>query len=81
MSAPRAAKAGKVARFRTKGSRCPICKEPASVEFRPFCSKRCGQIDLGRWLGEVYRAPADEDDASESEIWSEGGMRGLGRED
>ncbi len=63
--------AGTVARFRTKGRRCPICKKPAVVKNRPFCSKRCAQIDLGRWLGEVYRAPADDDPAGESELWSE----------
>lgn len=63
--------AGAVARFRAKGRRCPICKKPAVVDHRPFCSKRCAQIDLGRWFGEVYRAPAEEDDAAESEIWSE----------
>jgi endogenous inhibitor of DNA gyrase (YacG/DUF329 family) len=26
----------------------------------PFCSSRCKTIDLGRWLGESYRIPADE---------------------
>lgn len=62
---------GAVARFRAKGRRCPICSKPATTEHRPFCSKRCAQIDLGRWLGEVYRAPAEEDDVAESEIWSE----------
>jgi endogenous inhibitor of DNA gyrase (YacG/DUF329 family) len=63
-------KKGAVARFRVKGTKCPICKNPAVLESRPFCSKRCGQIDLGRWLGEVYRAPVDEDGWSESEAWS-----------
>jgi len=61
---------GEVKQFRVKGHRCPICKKPAVADHRPFCSKRCSQIDLGRWLGEVYRAPAD-DDPGDAEIWSE----------
>lgn len=39
---------------------CPICGKPVKLETRPFCSKRCADIDLGRWLGETYRIPADE---------------------
>jgi endogenous inhibitor of DNA gyrase (YacG/DUF329 family) len=31
------------------------------ARYRPFCSKRCADIDLGRWLGEAYRIPADDD--------------------
>jgi endogenous inhibitor of DNA gyrase (YacG/DUF329 family) len=62
--------AGEVKQFRAKAGKCPICKKPALVEHRPFCSKRCAQIDLGRWLGEVYRAPADDEDWSETETWS-----------
>jgi endogenous inhibitor of DNA gyrase (YacG/DUF329 family) len=37
---------------------CPICRRPAEGQYRPFCSKRCADIDLGRWLGEAYRIPA-----------------------
>ncbi|MFZ4761961.1 MAG: DNA gyrase inhibitor YacG [Alphaproteobacteria bacterium] len=33
---------------------CPICKRVANIKLSPFCSKRCQQIDLGRWLGEHY---------------------------
>ncbi|MDE2514902.1 MAG: DNA gyrase inhibitor YacG [Rhodospirillales bacterium] len=45
--------------------RCPICAhlpDPASRPPLPFCSRRCAQIDLGRWLNEEYRIPATEDD-------------------
>lgn len=42
---------------------CPICGRPAAAETTPFCSKRCADVDLARWLGEVYRAPARDDDA------------------
>ena len=39
---------------------CPICGKPAAVRWRPFCSARCADIDLGRWLKEGYRVPTDE---------------------
>ena len=39
---------------------CPICGSPAVEAFRPFCSRRCADIDLGRWLKEGYRVPTDE---------------------
>ena len=42
-------------------SRCPICRKPTNVDFRPFCSARCKTLDLGRWLGGVYRVPTDEE--------------------
>lgn len=43
-----------------KASPCPICGRVPAAEFRPFCSKRCADVDLNRWLGEVYRVPVDE---------------------
>ncbi|MEM7652722.1 MAG: DNA gyrase inhibitor YacG [Pseudomonadota bacterium] len=42
------------------GAACPICGQPALVKTRPFCSTRCADIDLGRWLKEGYRVPTDE---------------------
>jgi endogenous inhibitor of DNA gyrase (YacG/DUF329 family) len=45
---------------RPKARRCPICGKPADPAHRPFCSPRCRRIDLDRWLGEVYRVPAEE---------------------
>ncbi len=44
---------------------CPICGKPSAEATRPFCSKRCSDVDLGRWFGEGYRVPvtnAPEDD-------------------
>ena len=41
---------------------CAICGKPAGERFRPFCSARCADIDLGRWFGEAYRVPSDADD-------------------
>jgi uncharacterized protein len=46
---------------------CPICGKPAAEQFKPFCSKRCGDIDLGRWLKGGYAIPgAPADPASPS---------------
>jgi len=39
---------------------CPMCGKPADPEHRPFCSKRCADLDLGHWLGEGYRIPEGE---------------------
>ncbi len=36
---------------------CPICGRPPEPAFRPFCSKRCADIDLGRWFNERYVVP------------------------
>ena len=43
-----------------RGGRCPICKAPTQHQFRPFCSKRCQDLDLGRWLRGSYRVPTEE---------------------
>jgi endogenous inhibitor of DNA gyrase (YacG/DUF329 family) len=38
-------------------TKCPICQKPASPTHKPFCSQRCADIDLGRWLTESYSLP------------------------
>lgn len=43
-----------------EAGRCPICGKPSSPEQQPFCSPRCAEIDLGRWLKGVYRIPSEE---------------------
>ena len=68
---------------------CPICRRPLSGEaqelrFRPFCSRRCADLDLGRWLKGSYAIPAveadDEDDqAGASEAQDEEGGAGPAR--
>ncbi len=45
----------------SKHLRCPVCKNLHQHEFRPFCSARCKQIDLNRWLSEVYSVPDEEE--------------------
>ena len=46
-------------------AKCPVCGKPADTKYRPFCTKRCADVDLGRWLKESYRVPTDDgqDDA------------------
>ncbi len=39
---------------------CPICQRPSQQKYHPFCSARCADIDLGRWLGGKYAIPAVE---------------------
>jgi hypothetical protein len=39
---------------------CPICGKPSVQRYHPFCSVRCADIDLGRWLGGRYAIPAAE---------------------
>lgn len=47
---------------------CPICDKATETAFRPFCSKRCADIDLARWFSGSYAIPADNpDDAEELE--------------
>lgn len=36
---------------------CPICKKPSAADYRPFCSRRCADVDLARWLREDYVIP------------------------
>lgn len=45
---------------------CPICEKETLPAFRPFCSKRCADVDLGKWLGGGYAiASTDPDDADD----------------
>jgi uncharacterized protein len=46
---------------------CPICGKPREEQFRPFCSRRCADIDLHRWLGGSYGIPAAEQDDGEAD--------------
>lgn len=40
----------------------PICGKPRLEAFKPFCSKRCADVDLNRWLSGVYAVPVKEDE-------------------
>ena len=47
--------------------KCPICGKPATEASRPFCSERCRDVDLNRWLSDSYRIPAAKDDDEDAE--------------
>ncbi|MGR3723927.1 DNA gyrase inhibitor YacG [Abyssibius alkaniclasticus] len=44
---------------------CPICKKPADAAYRPFCSRRCADVDLGRWFNESYTIPVPAEEAED----------------
>ena len=47
--------------------RCPVCGRGASAQTRPFCTPRCAQVDLGRWLTGAYAIPGEPEDAQPRE--------------
>lgn len=47
---------------------CPICARPTAPDYRPFCCKRCADLDLARWLGGTYAVPSqDPEEALEAQ--------------
>ena len=52
--------------------RCPFCRKPTIKAHRPFCSKRCAEVDLGRWLKGQYAVPGEPaggiDDPTDDEL-------------
>lgn len=43
---------------------CPICRKPVVAAYRPFCSKRCADVDLARWFRGQYRLPGRDGEAA-----------------
>ena len=58
--------AGKVAPLRPKRP-CPECGKPSTREAYPFCSTRCKEVDLNRWLSGSYAIPVRNDEEDEGE--------------
>jgi hypothetical protein len=46
---------------------CPICGRPPDLAMRPFCSRRCADVDLARWLKGAYAVPAAPEEPSEGD--------------
>ena len=46
---------------------CAVCGKLQDLQFKPFCSKRCADIDLNRWLSGVYAVPVKEVDDEDGE--------------
>ncbi len=51
---------GDVVPLRRSRQRCPVCGQTPAHAYRPFCSVACADRDLGRWLNESYRVPAEK---------------------
>ena len=67
---PKDAGPGKAkAKAKAKGSskRCPICGKAATEASKPFCSERCRDVDLNRWLSDSYAIPATKDDDEDAD--------------
>jgi len=45
--------------------KCPICENPRDEKYRPFCSKRCADRDLARWLDGSYAIPDEGSDMND----------------
>ncbi len=45
---------------------CPLCRKPQHPDYRPFCSRRCADVDLARWLRADYAIPGP--DLTESDL-------------
>lgn len=61
---------------------CPMCSKDTDKKYRPFCSKRCADLDLGKWMnGDYAVASQDEDDADELVQELDKAMRERAEED
>jgi uncharacterized protein len=49
------------------GSKCAICSKPQTTRFKPFCSRRCADVDLNRWLTGSYAIPAEDQQGEDDE--------------
>lgn len=43
---------------------CPMCKKKSTEEYKPFCTKRCSDIDMGCWLKGGYSIPGHDGEAN-----------------
>jgi len=55
-----------------RARRCPICGKPAVAQFRAFCSRRCADVDLNRWLSGAYAVPGKADEEEDGGAAPEG---------
>jgi len=52
---------------KTSAAGCPLCGKQVDEAFKPFCSKRCADIDLNRWLSGVYAIPVEDETDEDGE--------------
>ena len=53
-------------------AKCPTCGKPPQPQTRPFCSVRCANVDLQRWLTGAYAIPAEENDSGPTDESDDG---------
>jgi endogenous inhibitor of DNA gyrase (YacG/DUF329 family) len=51
---------------------CPICGKSAVEDYRPFCSKRCADIDLGKWFSGSYSVDGRVEDEGDGSVANDG---------
>ncbi len=54
---------------RSPASPCAICGKRAHEAYRPFCSKRCADVDLQRWLSGGYVIPGEPEEEGDAKVW------------
>lgn len=47
---------------------CPICDKAADAKYRPFCSRRCADLDLGKWMTGSYAVPSNDPEDVEAAL-------------
>lgn len=47
---------------------CPICAGESTPKYRPFCSRRCADVDLGKWINGSYAVPSQNPEDIEAAI-------------
>ncbi|MBS8225819.1 DNA gyrase inhibitor YacG [Vannielia litorea] len=47
---------------------CPICSKDTDPKYRPFCSRRCADLDLGKWLTGAYAVPSNDPEDTEEAL-------------
>lgn len=57
-----------MSRKASKSAACQICGKPRVQAFRPFCSKRCRNVDLARWIDGAYRVPVVETEPEDDDL-------------
>ena len=55
---------------KSKNGACPICSQAQTTKYHPFCSKRCADIDLNRWLTGQYAIPVEEEEPDDDAFQS-----------
>ena len=49
-----------MAKGKQESANCSMCGKPVEEKYKPFCSRRCADLDLHRWMGGTYRIPTEE---------------------